>query len=98
MLGPALVSVLGRGKSLMLSRSVSDRRMSRTARFPVIGKVICFEGGRGTYVATPVERQSRYVMLVRLRNKGNPHRHSSTRAPDPSIAARAHEITDLGSR
>ena len=27
------------------------------------------EGARGTYVATLVERQSRYVMLVRLRNK-----------------------------
>jgi IS30 family transposase len=27
------------------------------------------EGARGTYIATLVERQSRYVMLVRLRNK-----------------------------
>jgi IS30 family transposase len=27
------------------------------------------EGARGTYVATLVERQSRYVMLVRLPNK-----------------------------
>jgi IS30 family transposase len=27
------------------------------------------EGARGTYIATLVERQSRYVMRVRLRNK-----------------------------
>ena len=35
------------------------------------------EGARGTYIATLVERQSRYVMLVRLRNKET---HTVTRA------------------
>ena len=35
------------------------------------------EGARGTYIATLVERQSRYVMLVRLPNKDT---HTVTRA------------------
>lgn len=35
------------------------------------------EGARGTYIATLVERQSRYVMLVRLPNKAT---HTVTRA------------------
>ncbi len=53
----------------MPSRFASGRPKSKIAQCLGIGKVILLEGARGTYVATLVERQSRYVMLVRLPNK-----------------------------
>src|SRR5215207_9718584 len=45
------------------------------------------EGARGTYVATLVERQSRYVMLVRLPNK-------ETQTVVRALARRIHRLPD----
>jgi len=56
------------------------------------------EGARGTYIATLVERQSRYVMLVRVRNKETQTVIRALARRISSIASRTHEVLDLGSR
>ena len=73
----------GRGlvKSKMPYRSAKDLHRSRTEPFPGIGplgdaSVACqliesdlIGGSKNSYIATLVERHSRYVMLVKVANK-----------------------------
>jgi IS30 family transposase len=43
--------------------------MSRIAPFQATGKAICSQGGNNTYIATFVERQSRFAMLIKVPGK-----------------------------
>ena len=51
----------------MPSQSVSDRRRLKIGPCLAIGRAICCPGTNNTYIATLVERQTRYVMLPRWR-------------------------------
>ena len=55
-------------RSSMPSRSGRDRRRLKIARFQGTGKDLV-EGSRGSYFATLVERQSHFVILVKLADK-----------------------------
>ena len=57
------------GKSRISSRSVSDRQRLKIGRCLVIGKAICLSGSKNSYIATLVERHTRYVMLAKVANK-----------------------------
>jgi hypothetical protein len=55
------------GISRMSSQSVSDRRRLRC--LASTGKVICWPGPNNSYIATLVERHTRYVMLANVAGK-----------------------------
>ena len=57
------------GTSSTPSRSANGRRTSPIARSPAIGKATCSPARSARISSTLVERQSRYVMLVRVPNK-----------------------------
>ena len=57
------------GKSRTSSRSVRARPQLKIGQSPVIGKAICWTGSKNSYVATLVERHTRYVMLAKVPNK-----------------------------
>jgi IS30 family transposase len=48
---------------------VSDRRRLKTGRCLVIGKAISCPGSKNNYIATLVERLSRYMTLAKVANK-----------------------------
>ena len=59
---------MGGDKSRIPSRFVSARRRLKIGRCLAIGKAICCPG-RTTYIATLVERHTRYVMLAKVAGK-----------------------------
>jgi IS30 family transposase len=72
---PALSCTRDRARFSTRFRFESDRQKSVTVLSLGIGDLL--EGARGTFIATLVERQSRYVLLVRLPSKDT---HTVTRA------------------
>jgi IS30 family transposase len=56
-------------KSRISSQSASDRQRLRIGRCLVIGKAISCPVRRISYIATLVERHTRYVMLAKVANK-----------------------------
>ena len=57
------------GRSRISSRSGSDRQRLKIGRCLVIGKAIFCPGSKNSYIATLVERHTRYVMLAKVANK-----------------------------
>ena len=53
----------------MRYRSVSARRRLKTGRYPATGKATCCSETSDSQIATLVERQTRYVMLVKVAGK-----------------------------
>ena len=60
---------IGEARSWISSRSASDRQRLKIGRCLVIGKAICLSGSKNSYIATLVERHTRYVMLAKVANK-----------------------------
>jgi len=56
------------GISRISSQSVSDRPRLKIGRCLVIGREICFRAEQ-SYIATLVERHTRYVMLAKVAGK-----------------------------
>jgi len=56
------------GISRISSQSVSDRRWLKIGRCPAIGKICC-PAPNNSYIATLVERHTRYVMLAKVAGK-----------------------------
>ena len=90
-------SVRDQARSSMLSRFGSGRRGRRIERCLVTGKAIYSKGARGTYVATLVERRSRYVHARSFAEQGNTDCRASTGAPHPPASASTHAIAHMGS-
>ena len=55
--------------SRISSQSVSDRRRLKIGRCLATGRAISCPGPNNTYIATLVERQTRYVMLAKVAGK-----------------------------
>ena len=53
-------------------------------------------GAKNSYVATLVERHSRYVMLIKVANQGYPERRHGSDQTIPQAARRTVPVTDLG--
>ena len=64
-------------------RSASGRRASRTGPCPVTGKGDLLAGKANSHIATLVERQSRFVMLVRSAWQGHAKRRTGAHASRP---------------
>ena len=56
-------------KSRISSRSASDRQRLKIGRCLAIGKAISCPDRRNSYIATLVERHTRYVMLAKVASK-----------------------------
>ena len=57
------------GISRISSQSVSDRRRLKIGRCLAIGKAELLSGPNNSYIATLVERHTRYVMLAKVAGK-----------------------------
>jgi IS30 family transposase len=57
------------GRSLMASPSATVPLTWKIGRFPVMGKGDLIAGSKHTHIATLVERQSRFTMLVKVLGK-----------------------------
>ena len=88
--------------SRISSQSVSDRRRLKIGRCLVTGRAIFCSGPNNTYIATLVERHTRYVMLAKVAGKDTQTvvtaliKQASASSRLPEAPKGAIQIPDLG--